>query len=95
MRCDRAQRELSASIHEPAPAPADVRRHVETCRVCSLYAAQLHRLHQVARLDEAPPVPDLTDAIMTKVRAEHRAAAPSRIDHARHRRRPSPVPSLP
>src|SRR2546423_11957220 len=71
-------------MHDPAPAPLDVRRHVETCPECTRYSEHLHRLHQVARLEAAPPVPDLAPAIMAKVRQE-RLAAPTRIDPARRR----------
>ena len=85
MRCEAAQRELSVAIHEASPPSGDVRRHAESCPRCSPYASELHRLHQVVRLEPAPDVPDLVPAIMSMVREERRSGpiAPLPADGSR------------
>jgi hypothetical protein len=85
MRCEVAERELSARLdaeHPPA-IEGSLADHLETCASCRAFQARADRLHELVRVSAAAPVPDLVPAIMAEVRRE---AA---------RRRPRVVASLP
>jgi len=56
------------------PAP-EVTEHIRGCRACGRFEAGAWRLREISRFAVAPEVPDLTERIMNRVRAE---AAPAR-----------------
>lgn len=71
MRCDVAERELSAAL-DGEPIDAAARSHAETCPSCGRFEAQARRLREAVRLEPAPAVPDLVEPIMDRIRLEPR-----------------------
>lgn len=69
MRCDVAERELSAGL-DGEPLEERVRSHLETCPRCRHFEAEARRLRDAARLEPAPVVPDLVASIMERVERE-------------------------
>lgn len=72
MRCDVAERELSARLDGEANRDAErsLEEHLQGCSRCRAFEAQIHRIHELARVQPAGPVPDLVPAIMGRVRRE-------------------------
>jgi hypothetical protein len=89
MRCDLVERELSARLDGEMDVGSDgpIAEHIETCSRCRAFEAQIHRIHELARVQPAGPVPDLVPAIMAQVRRE-RAPRPGAVITLP---RPSPV----
>lgn len=79
MRCETAERELSARLDAAADhrldASLDV--HLATCSRCRAYESGARRLRELVRFEPAPPVPDLVPRIMDRLRVE--GARPSRV----------------
>ncbi|HEX6207655.1 MAG TPA: hypothetical protein VF058_04765 [Actinomycetota bacterium] len=69
MRCDAAERELSAAL-DGEPFDAAARAHVETCTACRRFETEARLLREAVRLEPAPAVPDLVGPIVERVRAE-------------------------
>lgn len=69
MRCDVAERELSAGL-DGEPIDERVRTHLETCPRCRRFEVEARRLREVVRLEPAPDVPDLVGPIMERVGRE-------------------------
>jgi hypothetical protein len=72
MRCEVAERELSARIdgeHRPG-TEATLAEHLESCPSCRAFEARATRLRELVRVSPAAPVPDLVPAIMAEVRRE-------------------------
>ncbi|MFL5797974.1 MAG: hypothetical protein ACJ77A_08580 [Actinomycetota bacterium] len=80
MRCDVAERALSAAMDDVAErVPDDVAAHAAGCPRCSEFSERARRLRNTVRFEVAAPVPDLVPAIMSRVEAEagrERAGAP-------------------
>jgi predicted anti-sigma-YlaC factor YlaD len=76
MDCDLCRAAISADLDGEARGVPDeaVRAHVETCTGCRQFAAGADRLHRVARVTPAEPVPDLTDSILRSIGAEPEVA---------------------
>ncbi|HET6776247.1 MAG TPA: zf-HC2 domain-containing protein, partial [Actinomycetota bacterium] len=72
MRCELVERELSARLDGEIDVGSDssIAEHIETCSRCRAFEAQIHRIHELARVQPAGPVPDLVPAIMAQVRRE-------------------------
>jgi hypothetical protein len=72
MRCELVERELSARLDGEMDVGSDgpIAEHIETCSRCRAFEAQIHRIHEVARVQPAGPVPDLVPTIMAQVRLE-------------------------
>ena len=72
MRCDAAERELSARLDREAGGRIDghLEEHLATCPRCREFRARAGRLRELVRLEPAAPVPDLVPAIISKVRRE-------------------------
>src|SRR5919106_7063640 len=89
MRCEAAGRGLSARLDgEPDRATErSLDEHLETCPRCRGFRAQIGRIHELARVQPAGPVPDLVPAIMAQVRRERSPRRGAVITL----RRPSPV----
>ncbi|OQO93934.1 hypothetical protein B1813_05315 [Saccharomonospora piscinae] len=73
MDCSSFREALSARLdgEDEGLAPERVDRHLDGCASCRLWWERSTRLHRTMRLTEAPPVPDLSERIVT-------AAAPPR-----------------
>jgi anti-sigma factor RsiW len=72
MRCEAAERELSARLDDGGDRRAEDRldEHLATCSRCRAFEARARRLREVVRLEPAAEVPDLVPAIMAEVRRE-------------------------
>ncbi|HEX2029782.1 MAG TPA: hypothetical protein VHL78_00060 [Actinomycetota bacterium] len=75
MRCEVAERELSARLDDAGDRRLDrsLEEHVASCPRCRAFAAGARRLRDAGRLRLAEPVPDLVPQIMAAVRGEARA----------------------
>lgn len=64
--CSEFQVAVSAIVdgEEPGIAPDLVDRHVSRCATCRTFRAELDRWGRPARLDEAPPMPDLSRRVV-------------------------------
>jgi hypothetical protein len=85
MRCEAAERELSALLDGETVDRDTLREHVESCPRCRAFEARSRRLRELVRLEPAAPVPDLVPRIMDQVRrrpAASRAPAPAWLGHA-------------
>jgi hypothetical protein len=72
MRCEVAERELSARLDgdvSPGTEQSLV-EHLQGCSRCRAFRARIHRIHELARVQPAGPVPDLVPAIMEQVRQQ-------------------------
>jgi hypothetical protein len=84
MRCEVAERELSASL-DGETLTADVREHIASCPPCRRFEARARRIRELVRLEPAAPVPDLVPRIMTEVASgpiRPRRAAPAWMGYA-------------
>ncbi|MCZ2857758.1 zf-HC2 domain-containing protein [Blastococcus sp. VKM Ac-2987] len=84
MSCHTCREALSARLDgEPSGVPADeLDRHLAACPGCTAWAAAAERVTRRARLAPAPPVPDLTVAILGALPRElpgARSAARARL----------------
>jgi hypothetical protein len=72
MRCEVAERELSARLDGDVGPGTDesLAEHLLGCSRCRAFQAQIHRIHELARVQPAGPVPDLVPAIMEQVRQQ-------------------------
>jgi hypothetical protein len=72
MRCEIAQRELSGRLDGEADPRLDrsLAEHLQGCSRCRAFETQINRIHEVARVQPAGPVPDLVPAIMAEVRRQ-------------------------
>jgi hypothetical protein len=70
VRCETAQRALSDVMDEGDRAPQEVEGHVHGCPHCTNFDRGAWRLRELTRFQVAPEVPDLTAAIMERVRQE-------------------------
>jgi hypothetical protein len=71
VRCEVAERFLSAAMDDPAePVPVDAAAHAAGCPRCSAFGERAWRLRHSIRFEVAEPVPDLVPAIMARVAAE-------------------------
>src|SRR2546421_3006470 len=72
MRCEQVERVLSSSMDDPLspPLPDAVRAHAEACPRCRAFDRASWTIRKAARLEVAPPVPDLAPAIMERIAAE-------------------------
>jgi hypothetical protein len=72
MRCEAAERELSAWLDDEADRRGEDRlaEHLATCSRCRAFEARARRVREVVRLEPAAEVPDLVPAIMAEVRRE-------------------------
>ncbi|HEV8683164.1 MAG TPA: hypothetical protein VGS09_10395 [Actinomycetota bacterium] len=72
MRCEVAERELSATLDGQADRRVErsLAEHLEGCSRCRAFQAQILRIHELARVQPAGPVPDLVPAIMAQVRRQ-------------------------
>jgi predicted anti-sigma-YlaC factor YlaD len=73
MDCNLIRTAISARLdgEHPGLEPDDVDAHVARCPACRAFAEGAAGLHRAARLGSAPPVPDLTPAILAFIeRAE-------------------------
>src|SRR5919108_3956339 len=68
MRCEVAERELSALLDGESEDRELLREHVESCPRCREFEARSRRIRELVRLEPAGPVPDLVPAIMEEVR---------------------------
>jgi hypothetical protein len=68
MRCEAAERELSALLDGEILDGETLREHIESCPRCQEFEARSRRLRELVRLEPAAPVPDLVPAIMGEVR---------------------------
>jgi hypothetical protein len=85
MRCEAAERELSALLDGESVDRDVLREHVESCPRCRAFEARARRLRELVRLEPAAPVPDLVPRIMDQVRRRPvpaRAPAPAWLGHA-------------
>ncbi|MFD9892392.1 zf-HC2 domain-containing protein [Amycolatopsis sp. NPDC059027] len=81
MRCEECREGLSARIDgetEPGP-PGAVDRHLAGCVACRTWFADAERLNRGLLLRPAPPVPDLTAAILDRAPAPSGEGWPLRI----------------
>ncbi|WP_410672553.1 hypothetical protein [Amycolatopsis sp. cmx-4-68] len=68
VRCEECREGLSARLDgEAEPVPVD--RHLESCAACREWFAEAGRLRRAMLLRPAPPVPDLTAAILERTPA--------------------------
>jgi hypothetical protein len=82
MRCEVAERELSASL-DGELVRADVREHVASCARCRAFEDRARRIRELVRLEPAAPVPDLVPRIMSQVaRRPSRPTAPAWLGYA-------------
>lgn len=74
MRCEVVERELSARLDGEADPRSEpiLDEHVATCPRCRAFQTQIGRIHELARVQSAVPVPDLVPAIMAEVRRQRR-----------------------
>ncbi|MGY2065366.1 zf-HC2 domain-containing protein [Blastococcus sp. SYSU DS0619] len=84
MSCHTCREALSARLDgEPSGVPADeLDQHLAACPGCAAWAAAAERVTRRARLAPAPPVPDLTVAVLGALPRElpgARAAARARL----------------
>lgn len=72
MRCEAAERELSARLDGVADRRLDdaLEDHLRTCPRCAGFAERAQGIRQTVRLEPAQPVSELTASIMRAVRAE-------------------------
>jgi hypothetical protein len=72
VRCEVAERELSARLDGEADRAAErsLEEHLATCPRCRAFRSRIDRIHELARVQPAGPVPDLVPAIMAQVRRE-------------------------
>ena len=89
MRCEVAERELSSRLDGEADrrTQRSLDEHVQTCPRCRAFEARIGRIHELARVQPAGPVPDLVPAIMAQVRRQRSPRRGAVITL----RRPSPV----
>jgi predicted anti-sigma-YlaC factor YlaD len=80
MQCPTFREAVSARLDgEPLGLPAEVLdRHLASCPGCAAWTAAAERVTRRARLAAAPPVPDLTAAVLA-VLPRHAGAARSRL----------------
>jgi hypothetical protein len=81
MKCEVAERELSARLdgevdQADTRADATLSEHVATCARCREFEARIGRIHELARVQPAGPVPDLVPAIMAEVRRQRGRRGP-------------------
>jgi predicted anti-sigma-YlaC factor YlaD len=69
MDCERCRTALSARLdgEDPGVLPAALDAHLAGCAACREFAAGAERLHRLARVAPAEPVPDLSDPIMAAI----------------------------
>src|SRR5436190_17933272 len=80
MRCDGSRELISALLDgegEGPDGPDELREHLARCPDCRSWAARAESLHRSLRLQPAPDVPDLTEAILRR-NARDRDARPAR-----------------
>ncbi|MGZ4735462.1 MAG: zf-HC2 domain-containing protein [Acidimicrobiia bacterium] len=77
MDCDRSRAAISAALDGEELGIADeaLRSHVASCAGCRDFASGAERLHRVARVAPAEPVPDLSDTILRAIGGEPVSAA--------------------
>ncbi|MGH2675907.1 MAG: zf-HC2 domain-containing protein, partial [Actinomycetota bacterium] len=70
MKCETAERELSARLDGAGDARLDaaVASHLATCHSCRAFRARSERVRELVRVRPADPVPDLVPRIMAEVR---------------------------
>lgn len=90
MRCEAAERELSARLDGARDARLDDRleSHVASCERCRSFEAGSRELRRLVRLAPAPAVPDLAPEIMASIAREPRGRR--RVTGALVRRLPAP-----
>jgi predicted anti-sigma-YlaC factor YlaD len=80
MRCNRSRELVSALLDgEPAGSLDELSGHLEGCARCRAWATQARALHRSLRLQPAPEVPDLTQAILRRRLHDQRPAAAPRL----------------
>jgi predicted anti-sigma-YlaC factor YlaD len=80
MRCNRSRELVSALLDgEPAGSLDELSGHLEGCVACRAWATQARALHRSLRLQPAPEVPDLTQAILRRGLHEQRPSATPRL----------------
>jgi predicted anti-sigma-YlaC factor YlaD len=84
MQCPTFREAVSARLDgEPLGLPAAVLdRHLASCPGCAAWAADAERVTRRARLAPAPPVPDLTAAVLAALPRQLPAARPRLADTA-------------
>ncbi|MEX2457552.1 MAG: hypothetical protein WD770_01045 [Actinomycetota bacterium] len=71
MRCSEVQLALSARMDgDTRPLGSAAAEHAGSCPRCRTFADGAERIRRAVRFEVAEPVPDLTAAVMTRVRAE-------------------------
>lgn len=73
MRCEQAQRILSARMDAPAAdlrLPGDVADHVATCDACRRFQETAAAVRRSLRLQPADEAPDLAGAVLTALRSD-------------------------
>ncbi|WP_216892945.1 zf-HC2 domain-containing protein [Nocardia alni] len=73
MKCETVREALSARLDgEPGPVSAElVDQHLATCPACRDWSVRAERLRRMLIVHTAPPVPDLTAAILDEIRPRH------------------------
>jgi len=76
MRCSRFRVAISSRLdgEDPGVPDAELDAHVERCARCRSFVAAAEELTRTVRVAPAPPVPDLTPAILAAIGAEREAA---------------------
>ena len=77
MSCTHIRHALSARLdgEDPGVDDAVIETHLDTCAACRDFAASAAQLHRSTRVASAPPMPDLTPAILAAIGDD--AVAPS------------------
>jgi predicted anti-sigma-YlaC factor YlaD len=84
MTCMQIRHAISARLdgEDPGLDEASVYGHLATCAGCRAFAHDAEALHRAVRLAPAPPIPDLTPAILAAIGQEDRASGGAETQHA-------------
>jgi predicted anti-sigma-YlaC factor YlaD len=84
MTCMQIRHAISARLdgEDPGLDEAAVYGHLATCAGCRAFAHDAEALHRAVRLAPAPPIPDLTPAILAAIGQEDRASGGAETQHA-------------
>ncbi|MDQ1431877.1 MAG: hypothetical protein QOF40_2479 [Actinomycetota bacterium] len=84
MTCMQIHHAISARLdgEDPGLDEASVYGHLATCAGCRAFAHDAEALHRAVRLAPAPPIPDLTPAILAAIGQEDRASGGAETQHA-------------
>ncbi len=76
LTCDQCRSGVSARLDDEDPGcpAASLHAHLARCAGCRAFETEATRLHRQSRVAAAPPVPDLTPAVLAAIDAEpHRS----------------------